>query len=41
MKKQDQFYFDNFVECTDCALRAARLLQDTMKKDKGRHGQDA
>lgn len=31
MKKQDQFYFDNFVECTDCALRAARLLQDTMK----------
>ena len=26
MKKQDSFYFDNFVECTKYSLRAAELL---------------
>lgn len=31
MKKQDSFYFDNFVECTHCSLRAAQLLEEVMK----------
>ena len=29
-KKQDSFYFDNFVACTECACRAAELLEKTM-----------
>ena len=30
-KNKDDFYFDNFVECTRCSLRAALLLEETMK----------
>ena len=29
-KKQDAFYFDNFITCSDCALRAANILRDTL-----------
>ncbi len=28
-KKQDAFYFDNFVDCVDFACRAASILHDT------------
>ena len=31
MKKQDSFYFDNFVECTHYSLKAAELLMTVMK----------
>ena len=30
MKKQDSFYFDNFIECTHYSLRAAQLLMAVM-----------
>ncbi len=30
MKKQDSFYFDNFKECAECSLRAAKLLDELM-----------
>lgn len=29
-KKQDSFYFDNFISCAECACRAAALLQRTL-----------
>ncbi len=31
MKKQDEFYFDNFVECTHYSLKAAKLLQQIIE----------
>ncbi len=30
MKRQDSFYFDNFIECTHYSLRAAQLLMAVM-----------
>lgn len=36
-KKQDQFYFDNFISCADYACQAAKILNSSMKnfdKDK-------
>lgn len=30
-KKNDQFYFDNFIECADCALRAAQKLEESLE----------
>lgn len=30
-KKQDSFYFNNFVECTEYACRAAAILDDTFQ----------
>lgn len=30
-KKQDTFYFQNFIDCADCACRAAHLLEETMR----------
>lgn len=30
-KKQDSFYYDKFIQCIDFALRAAELLNTTMK----------
>ncbi len=30
MKKQDSFYFDNFKDCAEHSLRAARLLDEIM-----------
>lgn len=29
-KKQDAFYFDNFVACAECSCQAIRLLQETL-----------
>lgn len=29
-KKQDEFYFNNFIECADYACKAAHLLEDVM-----------
>ena len=29
-KKQDAFYFDNFVSCAECACRASELLNHTL-----------
>ena len=29
-KKQDAFYFNNFIECADCFCKAARLLEDVL-----------
>ena len=29
-KKQDEFYFNNFIECADYACNAAHLLEDVM-----------
>ena len=29
-KKQDLFYFENFIACTDCACKAAKMLEETM-----------
>ena len=26
-KKSDMIYFDNFVACADCAVRAAKILE--------------
>ncbi len=30
-KKQDSFYFNTFVECVDCACRAATILNETLQ----------
>lgn len=30
-KKNDRYYFDNFIACVDCSCRAAALLGDTLK----------
>ncbi|MGN0453526.1 MAG: DUF47 domain-containing protein [Ruminococcus sp.] len=30
-KKQDAYYFDTFVECVDCACRAADILNTTLR----------
>ena len=29
-KKQDAFYFDNFVACADYSVKAARLLKEIL-----------
>ena len=29
-KKQDEFFFNNFIECADYACKAAHLLEDVM-----------
>ena len=31
MKKQDSFYFDNFIECTHYSLKAAELLMEVIE----------
>ncbi len=31
MGKKDTYYFDNFVLCADCALRAAQMLEKTLE----------
>ena len=31
-KKQDAFYFENFISCTEHACKAAHLLEQTMRK---------
>ena len=31
-KKQDSYYFQNFIECADCSCRAAHLLKDVMEQ---------
>lgn len=33
-KKQDNFYFENFVQCADCAVRAARLIEEVLSNFK-------
>lgn len=39
-KKQDSYYFKNFIECTQCSCRAAHLLEDIMSNfDAGDLGQ--
>ena len=30
-KKQDSFYFQNFMDCADCSRRAAYFLRDTLE----------
>ena len=30
-KKQDSFYFDNFIACTEFACKAAKFLDDTLR----------
>ncbi len=30
-KKNDRYYFDNFIACVDCSCRAARLLGETLQ----------
>ena len=30
-KKGDRYYFDNFIACVECSLRAAMLLGETLK----------
>lgn len=30
-KKNDRYYFDNFIACVDCSQRAATLLGETLK----------
>lgn len=30
-KKSDTYYFDNFVECADCACQASRLLEEILE----------
>ena len=29
-KKQDSYYFQNFIDCADYACKAARMLKDTV-----------
>ncbi len=29
-KKSDQYYFDNFIACTNCACQAARMLEENL-----------
>lgn len=29
-KKQDEFFFNNFIECADYACKAAHLLEEVM-----------
>ena len=31
-KKQDAFYFDNFVACADYSVKAARLLKEILSE---------
>ncbi len=31
-KKGDRYYFDNFIACVECSLRAATLLSETLKQ---------
>ena len=30
-KKSDMIYFDNFVQCADCAVRAAKILERVLE----------
>ena len=36
-KKQDAFYFDTFIACTDYACQAAQLLEKTMREFDPEH----
>ena len=30
-KKQDEFYFQSFIECAEASCKAAKLLKDTRR----------
>ena len=36
-KKSDMIYFDNFVQCADCAVRAAKILERVLENFRSGH----
>ena len=36
-KKQDAFYFDNFIACASCACEAAHYLEEAFKNFDPEH----